>query len=170
MHSTDLQRALDDIEAATRGLSAGDLERAPSGRWSPAQILEHLALGFGATAKGAARCLEAGRPAGGVPTVRHRFATAGVVTLGYLPSGRTAPERTRPRGLSGEAALQAVRANLVAMDVALGRCLERFGPRVALLDHPILGPLSIPQWRTFHRVHTRHHMRQIERLRARATR
>ena len=170
MHSTDLERALDDIEAATRGLSAGDLERSPSGRWSPAQILEHLALGFGATAKGAARCLEAGRPAAGAPTMRHRFATAVVVTCGCLPSGYSAPERTRPKGLPGAAALQTLRANLAAMDDALERCAQQLGPRVALLDHPILGPLSVAQWRTFHRVHTRHHMRQIERLRARATR
>lgn len=166
MHSTDLQRAFDDIDAATRGLGADDLERRIGERWSPAQILEHLALGFGATAKGLARCLEAGRPAAGAPTLWHRFATVTVVTFGYLPSGRTAPERTRPRGLSGEAAMQTVRANLIAMDEALAACAQRFGTRVAMLDHPILGPLSVAQWRTFHRVHTRHHMKQIERLRA----
>jgi hypothetical protein len=165
VHATDLQRALDDLDAATRGMSAGDLERRRGDRWSPAQILEHLALGFGATAKGAARCLESGRPGASAPTIKHRFATAVVVTFGYLPSGRTAPERTRPRGLSGEAAMQAVKANLIAMDEGLARCAERFGLRVAILDHPILGPLSVAQWRTFHRVHTRHHMKQIARLR-----
>lgn len=163
----DLQRALDDIDAATRGMSAADLERQPAaGCWSPAQILEHLALGFSGTAKGAARCVESGRPAASAPTVRHRLSTAVVVTFGYLPSGRPAPERTRPRGLSGEAAMQAVRANVIAMDEGLARCAEQFGSRVAILDHPILGPLSVAQWRTFHRVHTRHHMKQIARLRA----
>lgn len=166
MHTTDLQRALDDIDTATRGMSYGELERRNGDRWSPAQILEHLALGFGATAKGAARCLESGRPAATAPTVRHRLSTAVVVTFGYLPSGRPAPERTRPRGLSGEAAMQAVRANLIAMDEGLARCAKQFGSRVAILDHPILGPLSVAQWRTFHRVHTRHHMKQIVRLRA----
>ena len=165
MESRYLQQALDDIDAATRGLTTADLERLPAGKWSPAQILEHLALGFGATAKGAARCLAAGRPAAGVPTLRHHVATALVVTVGYLPSGRSAPERTRPRGLSGGAAMEAVRANLVAMDDALARCAQRFGARAALLDHPILGPLSVSQWQKFHRVHTRHHMKQIERLR-----
>ncbi len=170
MHTTDLQRALDDIDAATRGMDAGELDQRTGARWSPAQILEHLALGFGATAKGAARCLESGRPAASVPTLRHRVATAVVVRFGYLPSGRTAPERTRPRGLSGDAAMQAVRANLIAMDEGLARCAERFGARVPILAHPILGPLSVAQWRTFHRVHTRHHMKQIVRLREGALR
>jgi hypothetical protein len=166
MHSTDLQQALDRIDAATRGLTREQLERRRGDRWSPAQILEHLALGFAATAKGMTRCLEADRPAAGVRTLWHRLATALVVTLGYLPSGRTAPERTRPRGLEGEAAMQAVRANLLAMDDALDRCARRFGARAALVDHPILGPLSVAGWRKFHRVHTRHHMKQIDRLRS----
>jgi hypothetical protein len=30
----------------------------------------------------------------------------------------------------------------------------------------VLGPLTIPQWRRFHLVHTQHHMKQVARLRA----
>jgi hypothetical protein len=47
------------------------------------------------------------------------------------------------------------------MDVALDEAELRFGPSVPLMDHPVLGPLTIDQWRTFHWVHTRHHARQI---------
>jgi hypothetical protein len=32
------------------------------------------------------------------------------------------------------------------------------------LDHPILGPFSIAQWRKFHLVHGLHHVKQIQRL------
>jgi len=30
-----------------------------------------------------------------------------------------------------------------------------------ILDHPILGPLNIEQWRKFHAMHGHHHCRQI---------
>jgi hypothetical protein len=34
-----------------------------------------------------------------------------------------------------------------------------------MLDHPILGPLTVDQWRKFHVVHTEHHVRQISQRR-----
>jgi hypothetical protein len=47
------------------------------------------------------------------------------------------------------------------MDLALDGAAARFGARVKLMNHPIIGPLSVRQWRRFHWVHTRHHVRQI---------
>jgi hypothetical protein len=44
-------------------------------------------------------------------------------------------------------------------------CEAKFGSRIKVLDHPILGPLSIDQWRRFHLVHGLHHVKQIRRLR-----
>jgi hypothetical protein len=67
--------------------------------------------------------------------------------------------------MSGEAALQTIRENLAAMDQGLAECEQRFGAQVKIADHVVLGPLTIPQWRRFHWVHTRHHMKQIARLR-----
>jgi hypothetical protein len=52
------------------------------------------------------------------------------------------------------------------MDQGLAECEQRFGSEVKMADHVVLGPLTIPQWRRFHLIHTRHHMKQIERLRA----
>jgi hypothetical protein len=51
------------------------------------------------------------------------------------------------------------------MDALLAQCAARFGARSKVLDHPILGPFSIAQWRKFHLVHGRHHVKQIRRLR-----
>jgi hypothetical protein len=56
---------------------------------------------------------------------------------------------------------------IAAMDEIIARCEARFGS-AKLLDHPILGPLTGPQWRKFHLIHGRHHVKQIERLRERA--
>ena len=67
----------------------------------------------------------------------------------------------RPRGVDAATVLDSALTALAAMDVALDEAELRFGPRVRLMDHPVLGPLTIDQWRTFHWVHTRHHARQI---------
>lgn len=69
------------------------------------------------------------------------------------------------KGLSGEAALDAIRRNLTAMDRVMADCEARFGPRSRIANRPILGALSVRQWRRFHFVHVRHHMKQIARVR-----
>jgi hypothetical protein len=85
--------------------------------------------------------------------------------LGYLPAGRKSPAVAEPRGLPTEQVRNEIGAKLVAMDALLAQCESRFGRRVKLLDHPILGPLTAPQWRTLHLVHGRHHQKQLLRLR-----
>jgi hypothetical protein len=50
------------------------------------------------------------------------------------------------------------------MDQALAQCEERFGKKVKIADHPVLGPIPIAGWRKFHLLHTRHHMKQIDTL------
>jgi hypothetical protein len=47
------------------------------------------------------------------------------------------------------------------MDAIIAQCEARFGRRVQVLDHPILGPLTAPQWRKLHLVHGRHHQKQV---------
>jgi hypothetical protein len=164
MDST-LQRVQDAIEAATRGMTAEQLVQHPEGKWSAAGVLEHLSITFSGTARLMRKCMEGGKPLGSAPTLTQRFATLLVTGWGYFPTGRPAPEFSRPQGLSGEAALQTIRENLAAMDQALAECEQRFGSEVKMADHVVLGPLTIPQWRRFHLVHTRHHMKQIARLR-----
>jgi len=164
MDST-LQGVKDAIEAATRGMSAEQLDQHPEGKWSAAGILEHLSITYGGTARLMRKCLEGGKPLGSSPTFKQRFAAWVVTGVGYFPTGRPAPEFAQPKGLSGEAALQTIRENLAAMDQALVEAEQRFGGTVKIADHVVLGPLTIPQWRRFHLVHARHHMKQIDRLR-----
>ena len=52
-----------------------------------------------------------------------------------------------------------------AMDDLIAQCEARFGKRTRVLDHPFLGPLTARQWRKFHWVHGRHHLKQIQKLR-----
>ena len=165
MDST-LQRVKEAIETATGGMTAQQLVQHPEGKWSAAGILEHLSITYGGTAHLMRKCLEAGKPAGSAPTLKQRVAIWLVTGWGYFPTGRPAPDFTRPKGLDGETALRTILENLAAMDQGLAECEQRFGSAVKVADHPVLGPLTVPQWRRFHLVHARHHMKQIDRLRS----
>src|SRR5271169_2996356 len=98
-HLTRLQEA---IAATTRGMTAEDFARHPEGKWSAAQILEHLYLTYTGTVKGFERCLQAGKPLATTPNFKQRIMIATVVKAGYLSSGRKAPPNTIPRGMPAE--------------------------------------------------------------------
>lgn len=160
-----LQRLQDAITSATRGMDAAALTRHPAGTWSAAQVLEHLYLTYTGSVKGFERCLHEGRPLARTVTFKERVAILLVTELGYFPEGRKAPERTIPQGMGGEEVKKAIAEKLAAMDDLITRCETRFGRSTRILDHPVLGPLTARQWRKFHWVHARHHMKQIWRLR-----
>lgn len=156
-----LQRALDAIDVATSALSADDWVRAAPGQWNCAQILEHLGRAYGTTAYILDKCLADGAPKGRAPSWRQWLFAVLVVDVGYFPTGVPAPDVTRPTGLAADQALAYARETLTALDVAAARCLVRFGARVRVANHPLLGGFTVPQWQRFHWRHTRHHMRQI---------
>ncbi|MGH9557321.1 MAG: hypothetical protein ACRD2Y_16005, partial [Terriglobales bacterium] len=122
-----LQRALDAIDTATRGLSGAQFAVHPQGKWSAAEILEHLGIAFGSTARSLEKALDSGEPKISPPSLYQRGAALLVASIGYFPPGRQAPEFTRPKGMEGETALRTIRENLVTMDAAITRCEQRFG-------------------------------------------
>jgi hypothetical protein len=160
-----LQTAYAAIETAIKGMSAEEMARHPEGKWCTAEILEHLALAYGSTAKVMQRCTECGQSTATRPKLRHRFVSGMVTGLGYIPEGRPAPKHVVPKGIQAQEAQRLVLENLKLMDQAMQRCEQQFGEKIKIADHPILGPLSLTGWRKFHLVHTRHHMKQIARLR-----
>jgi hypothetical protein len=99
-----------------------------------------------------------------------RVVTWVVVGFGHMPAGRKAPAMVLPKGLPSEEVRNEIGAKIVAMDAIIAQCEARFGHRVQLLDHPILGPLSATQWRKLHLVHGQHHLKRILRLRENTTR
>lgn len=156
-----LRRALDAIDAAARGLTPEQIARPVPGRWSIAQILEHLALACSRGATAARRALAEGEPIVRRPRVRQVLARTLVVDLGYFPRARA------PRGVvpstdpDPERALAAARDALADIDGALTEAAARFGEDTPLFDHPYFAGMSAAQWRRFHWRHTLHHVRQI---------
>ena len=165
-----LQEALEEIDSATAGMDGAQLNFHPAGKWSSAEILEHLSMTFDQTARGMKRCLEAGKNLGDEPTMRQRLFHMIVLDLKHFPKGRKSPPKVEPTGqVRGLEAVARIRENLIAMDHTLGECREKLGTSGRLANHPVLGPLTNEQWCTFHCVHTKHHMKQIQALREQQT-
>jgi len=160
-----LQRLQAAITSATLGMSIEDLRRHPAGKWSTAEVLEHLYLTYTGTVKGFERCLHEGKPLARTPMLKDRMRAFVVTGLGHLPEGRKAPERTQPRGMLADEVTREIGLRISAMDEVIAQCEARFGKRTRVLDHPVLGPLTARQWRKFHWVHGQHHLKQIRKLR-----
>jgi hypothetical protein len=153
------------LESAVEGMSSEQLSWHAADKWCAAEVLEHLYLTYAGTIKGFAKVLEAGKPLATRASIKQRMRTLVVVGFRHLPEGRQAPANTRPRGLPAEKVRTEVGATIVEMDAIIAQCEARFGRSAHLVDHPILGPLTAGQWRTFHMVHGRHHVKQLLRLR-----
>jgi DinB superfamily len=156
----------DVLSRAIRGMTAEEIAIDPPGKWSAAQILEHLNLTYLATIKNLERCLAAGESGvSGGDRSKKRWSRLLVTRLGYFPPGRESPERVRPRGIPFDQVSREIIVNVARMDEVISQCESRFRSRGAIAEHPILGPLSAAEWRGFHVAHGKHHVRQILRLR-----
>jgi DinB superfamily len=164
-----LDRLRRDLDSAVAGMSVEQLTWHPPGKWCACEVLEHLYLTYTGTIKGFEKVIASGKPLASRPSVAHRMQTLVVVGLGHMPAGREAPAMTRPKGLAAEKVRDELGAKIAAMDALISQCEGRFGQRVRLLDHPILGPLSASQWRKLHVVHGRHHTKQLLWLRKNTT-
>ena len=161
-----LQNLRQELQNAIDGMPGADLCRHPApGKWSVAEILEHLYLSYTGTAKGLEKMLERGNPLATKPSMRHRVRSLVVFGFNYLPSGRESPPAARPKGLPCDKVVAEFGEALAGMDALLLQGEMRLGRTTALLDHPIMGPFTATQWRKFHCIHGRHHLKQIVHLR-----
>ncbi len=128
-------------------------------------MIEHLSTTWLLTADAMEDRLRKERPVQTRRTPKQRVAQFMVCDLGYFPRGREAPSITKPAAetaspLDGNDLVTRIGTILAAMDSALDRMEPVAAGKVAL-THPVLGPLTVAQWRKFHRVHARHHAGQI---------
>ncbi len=143
------------------GASASEWITAPEGKWSVAQIVEHLAIAFDLVATGFAALPEEGTgPRSATPTqsvMRHAL-----LGSGELPKGMRAPDISHP---SDDPEPELVVARF-RMGIEQTRSLIEDWPEErranSFLRHPVLGDLNLPEWVRFHYVHCTLHARQIE--------
>jgi hypothetical protein len=136
-------------------------QQAPPGKWTPAQIVEHLALALelSATTFAARRAKEPMTRRG--TTLREKVGKVFTFGLGRFPPGLKAPDRTTPPPqVDGRAAEAHFRSALAAWE-AVERDLLPGRRHDLFVKHPRLGDLTLEEWGRFHLVHARHHARQI---------
>ena len=162
--SAKLEQLGREITAAIAGMTPEALSRRPEGKWSAAEILEHLNLTYLGTAKNLERCLTSGQTVASSDRSSKWLQRLVVTRLGIFPKGRRSPERVLPRGLPVEQVKGEILNNLARMETVIADCETRFGKTLAIADHPALGPLTAKEWLGFHLTHGRHHLKQILRL------
>jgi len=159
-----------NLESAVEGMSSEQFSWHPPGKWSAAEVLEHLYLTYTGTILGFERVLRKGKALGSRASIRQHVLTVVVVGLGHMPNGLKAPTIVQPHNLPPEQVRNEIGEKIEEMDAIITQCESLFGGGVNVLDHPILGPLSSKQWRKLHVVHGQHHLKQLLTLRERATR
>jgi hypothetical protein len=161
-----IARLQEAIASSIRGMSREEMLRAPQGKWSTAEILEHLYLSYTGTVKGCERNLAADTLSLPPQTLAQRLGTLVIVTFGYFPrTGIKAPALVVPKGTPVEQVVPAISVQIEKMQQLITACESRYGRHAKLLKHPVLGGLTAEQWRKFHWVHGWHHVRQIRELR-----
>ena len=160
---SNLFRLHEVITDTVRDTTFEELACQAEGKWSIGQILEHLYLSYTGTVRGFAKCLQMGMPIVSSSTVKQRVAAFLITRIGYFPSGRKSPKQAQPCGVDPHTVMREIGHEIEKMDAVITECEAQFG-RGPVLDHPLLGPLSAAQWRKLHRLHARHHLRQIAKL------
>lgn len=161
MVSLYLDRCLAVVLDATSGVAPDAPVKRADDRWSVVEIVEHLQRAYSGTAKGFERAIEKGTPLATQASLRQTVQAFALINLGYFPEGRQAPKHVLPTGtVTLPVVIEGVKKDLAWLDDAAVRARRAFGS-VKVLDHPILGALSVNQWLRFHLVHTRHHEKQI---------
>ena len=164
MHA-DIEQILELVAGATANLPVERMDVHRPGKWSIAQILEHLEKTFSSTAHILNRCVEHQQTKAKPATFGQRVGAWVVVDLGHFPSGRRSPDVALPTGMPAADVMAALTTSLHRLDNAAALAEGMFGLRAKLANHPVLGAFNVRQWRRFHLIHTRHHMKQIVALR-----
>jgi hypothetical protein len=141
-------------------LSADDWHRAPPGKWTVAQIVQHLAISIDVVAKLFAERGEKGgmrRRAKPHETVmRHLVLGAGRIPGLPRVSDLANPEEDPdPDLITAQLRMGVEEFTRLANEWPEARREDVF------VRHPLLGDLNLPEWVRFHYLHCRHHAREI---------
>lgn len=157
--------SLADLPALVLGPLVGKPEacwqQAPPHKWTPAQIVEHLALAVEMSATTFATRKAKEPMARRATTLFEKIARIFTFGLGRFPPGLKAPERTTPQPkVDGRFAEAHFRSALTKWEAVERDLLPARGHDL-FVKHPRLGDLTIGEWARFHLIHARHHARQI---------
>lgn len=147
-----------------QGRPEADWKRAPAGKWTPAEIVDHVATAMENSARGfesrVAKPPMTRRPRNLAQVAAWTF----ISRTGRFPVRRQAPESALPGAAPDPAAttrrLRAAAALFLELE---GKLVQRRDD--LFVKHPVFGDLTLTEFMIFHVRHAEHHRRQIvERL------
>jgi hypothetical protein len=141
--------------------------RAHEGAWTPAEIVEHLAIIEGnlvrLVGKLVGKAESAGGASGAAAQPMQPFSLAEHAARARAEKF-VAPEEVRPRGdVTIADALARLRESRAALHALRPRIEATDGAHVRY-PHPAFGPLNLYQWLAFIGLHEQRHLEQMERL------
>ncbi len=142
--------------------TAWNIQPSP-GKWSPAQVTEHVALAYEKTRDllqnpGKSR----GAPALLRPVIRFLYVRP-ILKSGKFPAGGKSPRQFQPVSIDQSADQLCARLEQAASGLEQDLELLRSGGRSSL-THPIFGSISLPDALQFQAYHTDHHRQQLPRI------
>jgi hypothetical protein len=152
------RNAADQLIASA--ISCGRAWEAPCapGKWSPSQIVEHVARSYDASVE-----VAAGRPSA-FPTMPFllqpvlRIVFRQILRRGRFPKGRTTKAMNPSAGAT---TLAEGRTRLMTAHERFDAACRAIATRGALLKTPMFGAVAVEDFVRFMELHTRHHSRQI---------
>ena len=144
-----------------RGLEGEDWHRAPTGKWSVAQIVSHLGMATDRVAlafESDADATSADRRA----TPRQQLLRHLLLSAGKLPRPRRIPEGTYPVERPDPELIEAAYRMSVERLAALVETWPQERQENTYFRHSVLGDLNLPEWVRYFVVKGRHYAHQIE--------
>jgi len=162
-----LEATRERLLRSVEGLSAGQEDFRPApGRWSVADIMEHLAISEGQSVKLFQMILKKAEGSGRLRAADAPFAPVSIEE--FVERSRKekyqSPEMVRPGGGVPLAdSLARLRESRAALREQRPR-LERVDGSELRFPHPVFGPLDLYQWLAFVGAHEERHLAQVEAL------
>jgi hypothetical protein len=161
-----LKTELSVLSEEIRGVSQSEAQVNPLpglGRWSAQEVIEHLILTYEMTMEELNRQFARGRALRRKRGPLEVFLRLQTIGLGYLPEGVPAMLRVRPqhsRAQGGALLAERLLSKGEEMDALLVQARQKFGIQPCAA-HPFYGGLRVDEWRRYHAIHARHHLKQL---------
>ena len=161
-----LKSALEPLAQVMESVTQEEAQTPPlpgQGHWCAQQIMEHLILTYQLTSGAVSRQLKSGRVSKHRRSMLEFILRVQTIGFGYMPEGIPAIRAVRPGQYTPQPGAEIARRFLEAaeeMDAQLVAARKKFGIQICG-EHPMFGVMRVDEWRRYHAIHAKHHLKQL---------